>query len=381
MGMNVHSTASTVGSSEGSMNTGSREARATDGAITALCRAIVHSVRDSWGTTRGKLRLIVTWGGAVGGVVTFWMQTPTFAALLKMSDSEALLWSAFAIDVVVVPGLMFLLMAEVLSLEDYKHALSSVHEEFRRRERDLVEERERESRFGRLKDEASHMLFEAVRAGVYSPTTCPEQPFASLEHFPRTTELLNRVAEELRHMLGVERVAATVKLLEGQATDRKIRAVLRVNHARGVTRVEVTKSSKSYVMDRFEHSDQSERQVYVGDIETLPDQEGLSQDVRKSLREYVEYGKGCGFRSVLAFPLRTPALQGNKVTSMRSVIGFLSFDCATPCAFSPLVEDLREDGTPSLDFFYGLADGLATLVLLCDNPAEPKEDRVKAAAG
>jgi len=127
--------------------------------------------------------------------------------------------------------------------------------------------------------------------------------------------------------------------------------------------------SDSVVYQRFEQPG-ARRHVLVRDTD------------RVSELKYRDRAKMCGYRSVVAFPLREPMILpengGATATggvAYASLIGFLAIDAPHTDGFAALFStpppgsQTREDGEdleacPDIDLFYGLADALATILVL-----------------
>jgi hypothetical protein len=101
----------------------------------------------------------------------------------------------------------------------------------------------------------------------------------------------------------------------------------------------------------------------------------------KGFRERAKNGR---MRSILAFPLRVPAYRpGQEGTSPGTMItktfrGFLSVDAPVPNAFDEMFHDLIKgeefrDLRDELHAFFGIADSLATIVMLKESAATNSE--------
>jgi len=130
----------------------------------------------------------------------------------------------------------------------------------------------------------------------------------------------------------------------------------------------------SCIFDRFQ-SEQKEphKRVVVRDVQLLEDQ-------HKDFKARAEKAK---FRSVIGFPLRNPVhiADGADLGPLKcaSIFGFLSVDSPKPNAFDGLFSSpnknapQRNDGNDrtdlaDMDLFFGLADSIATLVMLSREP-------------
>ena len=209
-----------------------------------------------------------------------------------------------------------------------------------------------------------HSIAEEVRRCAADPSKYQWAAFESASH---------KIKEFLAQRLPGVECSITVKKIEGT----RLRAVFR-DEEQDVTRRcagDDLPLTESHVYRSFRAYPRGEKRwVYVRDTENVPPAD----------RSYSERAKACGFRSVVAFPLREPvqlsrpgAPAGIDVAGLR---GFWSLDVDEPDAFVDLfrADRLRKhrdnDGKglgPRADIqaFYGIADCMATILMLMDSVA------------
>ncbi len=217
-----------------------------------------------------------------------------------------------------------------------------------------------------------HMMAEAVRA-------C-----ADLTRQGKTIDYegqLRRVGDLLKKYLAARlpgyEFSVTVKRVEGD----RLRAIFRDGGQDPAKRAPGNDVAlrASCIFDRFQSADKEpHKRVLVRDVLLLEDQH----------KEFKSRAEKAGFRSVIGFPLRNPVHLSEGVdpdpVKCASIFGFLSLDCSKPNAFDGLFsipakgEPERNDGNdrtdlPDMDLFFGLADSIATLVMLSRQPSTALE--------
>ncbi len=121
-------------------------------------------------------------------------------------------------------------------------------------------------------------------------------------------------------------------------------------------------ASESFVYATFSAPTKTKykQQIVIQDAWNLP--------VRNA--EYIDRAMLCGFRSIIAFPLRGPREMPSEPYTTNQVFGFLAFDSPKPNAFDRWFDEKVPDHdwgqqnlTPkrSFDVFYGVADAAATM--------------------
>jgi hypothetical protein len=181
---------------------------------------------------------------------------------------------------------------------------------------------------------------------------------------------LRRIAdmlkEYLRVRLGARGYAITVKKVDGDRLKTIFRDGTQDPDARATG--DDIPMVESCIYTRFK-SDRQEAQKSV-----------LIQDVKRlevDHREFQQRADKAKFRSVIGFPLRGPVVNAPKGADLgplkcANLFGFLSVDSPEPNAFDELYlagDNSRNDAInripePDMDLFYGLADSIATLVML-----------------
>lgn len=80
--------------------------------------------------------------------------------------------------------------------------------------------------------------------------------------------------------------------------------------------------------------------------------------------------------SILAFPLRAPAVELPGGSRFGPLLGFISLDCKEPSVFTPLFDGGDEEARGRLEVFFALADALATILVLMNLPRREPEPNV-----
>lgn len=167
----------------------------------------------------------------------------------------------------------------------------------------------------------------------------------------------------LKSRLGRDDISIALKYY---STNGEIRTVFRLPPPDATSqRRDLMKFDESVIFMMFWDNDGRQQRVLVRDLAKLP---------RSPRNEaYQEYGKKCGFNSVIAFPLREPKSDKLGRLDVASILGFVSLDAPGVRAFDTLFlnadADQTNDGAgledgPDMHFFFGLADSLATLAVL-----------------
>lgn len=218
-----------------------------------------------------------------------------------------------------------------------------------------------------LRDEAivlQHKMAEEVRKCARDPKVYKYQ--ADLQMM--LGELLRNF---LRRRLGDGKYAVTIKVFEpGSTPPGRLKCIFRDMGQQ----VEVRNCGddllpqESHVYASFTAQTSSPaRFVLVRDVAQLAANDHV----------FKERAAKSGFRSIVAFPLRRP-VAGMQEEGLHTaqLLGFLSIDTPEPNRFDGLFvaptdgNERRNDGVgvqafPDVDVFYGLADSIATIVMLC----------------
>ena len=243
------------------------------------------------------------------------------------------------------------------------------------------------------------VLFRSVRAGraeLVEAESRVEARDRALELQHRMIRMQHRIAEEVRraaelrqgfdcrerlHAIGTELIAILRLRLGGEGyavtvkhanvPEKKLDAIFRdggqdLNKRKAWDSISL---ADSVVYQRFEQPGARQR-VLIGDTDRVSD------------LKYRQRATACGYRSVIAFPLREPMIlhensgsEGPPSPAYANLIGFLAVDVPVVDGFDGLFNPLppgahrREDGEDlepcqDVDFFYGLADALATILVL-----------------
>jgi hypothetical protein len=245
-----------------------------------------------------------------------------------------------------------------------------------------------------LMAEAQHKLAEVVRRHAVSAESRVQldQDTALRDTFS------SKILPYLAKKLGRQDITAAVKYAGrsmpavdaapgAPRTPRQLTAVFRYPSVEGRSsqRPQMMDGDESFVYWSFCETDRRKQWVVIRDTEKLAGGESVSVDISDRNHRYKLHATKCGFRSVIAFPLREPEALGAGTAAapvkirVSNILGFLSFDCPDPDGFDPLFapmsrkerkamdnEGTKLKATKELEFFYGLADTLATLAVLGD---------------
>jgi hypothetical protein len=187
------------------------------------------------------------------------------------------------------------------------------------------------------------------------------------DHAHDLQQIFRQLQDYLRDCFGIAQAHVTVKIFDGG----KLIAAFRDDGQDRGPGGDPTDLSDSYAYRSFKERDTPEQWALARDIQLLPAIEST----------YKERAKKLHFRSVVAFPLRHPAIKcdfvGGTASSLKcaNLFGFLSLDADDPNAFDALFRgppDKREwsnDGanlTLGIDseLYYGIADSVATVLML-----------------
>lgn len=228
-----------------------------------------------------------------------------------------------------------------------------------------------------------HKMAEIVRSAAIN------RAGGGLKELQKLTDVFTLLQGDLPTYLDVKfgrkDISVTVKYAVGGNAGEppKLRALFRriANRDRH-NRLDEMNLEDSVVFARFQSADRSVQRIIICDTKKLnTDAAGVSADDKKRNEAYRIYAKDCGFRSVLAFPLRAPKQEGGGDLKVNAFRGFISLDCPAPDAFEPIFgvpmfgpgdnNGSHYRDTEELNFFFGLADSLATLAMLFDEAGAP----------
>jgi hypothetical protein len=172
-----------------------------------------------------------------------------------------------------------------------------------------------------------------------------------------------------------ERLPGVALSLTVKVTDRgRLRAVFRGGNQDQSQRVGSNdiELNDSHVYRSFRGFARGQKRwVYVRDTD----------NVSPADRTYAERARACGFRSVVAFPLREPVKPSDLTVTgsmdIAGLLGFWSIDSEQPDAFVDLFRKERLGKNPDnegkglrpradIQAFYGIADCMATILMLRD---------------
>jgi hypothetical protein len=233
------------------------------------------------------------------------------------------------------------------------------------------------ARIGRVAG-IQHAMAEVVRS--YTVGNGDTLPVEIGKH-AKFQELVGELREYLREIVGEHNISIVVKYMKPapDGSEPILTAVFRsigADQDRGERKNTMT-LEESVVFKRFwDAKTRRLRRVVIRDIEKLETGIGqvLNTDTAKLHQDYKAYAERCGYRSVLAFPLREPHIP--RPYDYAGVRGFLSFDCPDPNAFDRLFKTATgvaddNDGChledrKCLQLFFGLADSISTIAMLLD---------------
>lgn len=245
----------------------------------------------------------------------------------------------------------------------------------------LVLDRERHQRA--LMARIHHEVAEMVRSAAIGHHA---GGLEKLQEFtPVPTLLHGDLPRYLESKFGRKDISITVKYaVPGEDGRMKLKALFRrCCHNEHSRRAEM-ELDDSVVFHKFKQAGRVLQRIIICDTKALSTDPVIGEEDKLRNERYRAYGKSCGFRSVLAFPLRSPKTSEDPdLGEISTIRGFVSFDCPEPDAFEPLFAvplfSARDnDGghcgdTQDLNFFFGLADSLATLALLFDEESAKVE--------
>jgi hypothetical protein len=213
-----------------------------------------------------------------------------------------------------------------------------------------------------------HQIAEVVRTSV--GLRKDGKRFDCKTDLRRIGELVNKY---LRQRLGEDDYAITVKHIK----DSRLRTIFRDSGQHEDVRKlgDDIAYKDSYVFSSFQaQTDNPTKFVLVRDVQLLDERDHAFKD----------RATNCGFRSVVGFPLRSPILPDENgeegELKCAKLLGFISIDSGRPDAFDALFdqpqatgEAQRNDGgdlspLPDTELFYGLADSIATIIVLNSIP-------------
>lgn len=208
-----------------------------------------------------------------------------------------------------------------------------------------------------------HMMAEVVRAAAHLRNT--GQAIDYQQHLSRIGDLLKGY---LRARLSGTEYSITVKLADGDRLKMIFRDSAQDAHLRAEGNDIPIKGS--CIFTTFQSDEKvAQKRVLVRDVDLLD-----SRD-----HDFMTRAKKAKFRSVIGFPLRNPVqvIDGQDLGPLKcaSIFGFISIDSPATHAFDGLFSrpapgvPERNDGTdrtdlPDMDLFFGVADAVATLVVL-----------------
>jgi hypothetical protein len=305
-----------------------------------------HWFRDLWTPDR-RFRTIFSLAGVIGGVLGVIDLAGRFGAWVVTSEGgrfKGYLWVTFVLFAAMP---MLWLGVDRLIREDL------------RRERG-------KAKLGTLASRIQHHMAEAVRRFAAKPKTTSIDSVLGLV----MTELL----EYLRTRLGEHHFAITIK--RTTAGTGKLERVYRDGGQKLEDRCkwDLVPLEESPVYARFAKASRAKRFVFISDTDNVPQmEEGFRQRARV-----------CGYRTVFAFPLRQPAPIGPEGSSstlpgevkISNLLGFFSIDAPEVGSFDGFLKpgtarDDDREPEDDLDLFYGIADSMATMLVLGSSPSMP----------
>ena len=230
-----------------------------------------------------------------------------------------------------------------------------------------------------------HKLAEVVRSHVVAFVN--HQSAKDLQNDSELRDVLGRrLLDYLDVKLGRNDFSVTVKYAfqvepgANPPSTPRLRAVFRHVHdgSKREQRRDDQDTDQSVVFMNFRHADRRVRRVIICDTHDLDVSGSHGVDSSRRHEEYKAYAARCGFRSVVAFPLREPSDVKQSVLTFSPILGFLSIDCDDPNAFDKLFKPNGKketndgqhlDDTDDLEFLFAVADSVATLAMLNERTA------------
>ncbi|MGC9984100.1 MAG: hypothetical protein ABSF35_10745 [Polyangia bacterium] len=235
----------------------------------------------------------------------------------------------------------------------------------------------------------NHMMAEAVRQYAIETAAGDYPGRPQLDRVHDDAHLRAALGEDLNRFLagylGNSKITIRVKLadpgIEADAEASLLAVFTYSPKDEGKRREERMKDSESLVFMRFKEAKEPIKRVMIRDTKRLETDVTKTSSREEATRNamYQKYAERCGFRSVLAFPLREPIPRGKvqRTLTITPVRGFLSLDSMEPDAFVALFSPRQDqpddnDGTNlddsgKLQLFFGLADSLASVAVLLDS--------------
>jgi low affinity Fe/Cu permease len=285
----------------------------------------------------------------VFGVVDLYSRFWAWATQEPLQQFNAYIWTTFTATIILMTGAIFI-----------DRSIRRDRREMRKHAAEIAAQEEATA----VREDAivlQHRMIEEVRR-------CAElrERYDYNEHMQRVARGLQ---DFLRRRLGGQRYSITVKRTD--VATKKLQTVFRDVAQEPTRRSWDIDQEESVAYRRFLRETKNPRKwILIKDTERLPGSDS----------KYSERARRCGYRSVLAFPLRLPVALPPKdsdpdVLKCANLLGFVSIDAPEADAFAGLFlppkegiepRDDGEDLAPCADqdLFYGLADACATIVML-----------------
>lgn len=278
-----------------------------------------------------------------------------FTGLLEISSKLRLvgdelfltyLWTTFVCSVVLLGTCLVLLQRLLRSHEDAARAAGF-------RDRAML---------------VQHRMAEAVRLAAAQGNTF------DVSHGLNVV-LGSELREYLKTRLGNHEINCTVKCISPSSeVGYRLTDVFRDSDQNSKTRPRGSEDTEpNFIYSRFRQAGIADsKQIYIPDV-----------DGAQVYGVLCERAHARGYRSILAFPLNRPALPGMVEGAGLSVlVGFLGLDSPDPHAFDQLFKFSRKKDHPAgsgsvegvynplneLHLLYGVADAVATVVMLSQSP-------------
>jgi hypothetical protein len=227
---------------------------------------------------------------------------------------------------------------------------------------------------GRSAGEIQHHMAEAVRRCASDSSN-----YALERDLGR---VMTELAQYLKTRLGERNYAITIKrTVEGTG---KLHKVYRDTGQDLGSRCkwDLIALDDSPVYSRFKKAALAKKIVFIGDTSKMPANEDA----------FRERARSCNYQTVIAFPVRLPApmttaggpaLPGTGEFNVAKLLGFFSIDSADVGAFEGLLKpsasgnatrDDDREPQDDLDVFYGIADSLATILVLTSGALKTETD-------